>query len=443
MTTLLPGTGSRPGVGTVAGRTGSRGSGLGRRLEDRIAVWETPATSYYLLLGSTLVLVAIGLVMVLSSSSVTAIADSGSAFSVFLRQAVFAAVGLPVMWLCSRIPVARWKALAWPLVLLAVLGQLLVFTGLGNEVNGNRNWIEIGGVTAQPSEAAKLALALWCAAVLSRKAPLLHRWQHVVIPVAPVAGLVLGLVLMGRDLGTGLVMMMLIGAVLYVAGVRLRMFVLAGLVAAGLAVALVATSRNRMYRVQTWFSGECADIYGVCWQSTHGKWALASGGWWGLGLGASREKWSWLPEAHNDFIYAIIGEELGLPGTLAVLALLAALCLGGLRVVLRHEDPFVKIATAGVLAWVIGQALVNIAVVLGLLPVIGVPLPLVSSGGSALIATLAAVGMLLSFARSEPGAPDALAARAGVVRRSLAVVGSRGTATGGPSVRGSKSRSRS
>ena len=167
---------------------------------------------------------------------------------------------------------------------------------------------------------------------------------------------------------------------LVVAGVRLRLLLLAAAAGAGAAAALVLSSRNRMERVGTWFTGECADIYSTCWQSTHGTWALASGGWWGVGLGASREKWSWLPEAHNDFIYAIIGEELGLPGTLVVLALLAVIAVAGLRVVLRHDDLFVKIATSGVLAWVVGQGMVNIAVVLGLLPVIGVPLPLVSAG---------------------------------------------------------------
>jgi cell division protein FtsW len=180
-------------------------------------------------------------------------------------------------------------------------------------------------------------------------------------------------------------MMLVLAVMLFVAGVRLRLFAL------GFAAAA----------------------------------ALASGGWWGLGLGASREKWDWLPEAHNDYIYAIIGEELGLPGTLTILLLLGLVAIGGLRIIQRHPDPFVKIATSGVLAWVIGQALINIGVVLGLLPVIGVPLPLVSSGGSALITSLATLGMLLSFARSEPEAQQALDARVALVRRTLAVAGSR------------------
>ncbi len=406
------------------------------RLGRRLARWETPATSYYLLLGAVLTLVVFGLVMVLSSSSVTSIAASGSPFSVFSRQAVFAAIGLPLMWGLSRLSIRTWKLLAWPALAGAVGAPRQVLKPQGVDVGGNLNWIEVAGIRAQPSELLKVTLVLWCAVVLARKGPLLAQWQHVVVPVGIVAGGVLGLVLLGKDLGTGLVLMLIVAVMLFVAGVRARMFVLGAVAAGAVASALVTSSANRMERVGAWLSGECADRYGICLQPIHGEWALASGGWWGVGLGASREKWSWLPEAHNDFIYAIIGEELGLPGTLAVLGLLAVICVAGLRVVQRHEDPFVKIATAGVIAWVVGQGLVNVGVVLGLLPVIGVPLPLVSSGGSALITTLMGLGMVLAFARQEPGADDALAARAGVVRRSLAVVGSRGSAGRGSDARG-------
>jgi cell division protein FtsW len=416
-------------VATLTTPGPSRRAGWSAYVVERLTRWETPVTSYYLLLGSTVLLVAIGLVMVLSSSSVESYAESGSSFAVFGRQALFAGLGLPLMWFASRLRLSTWKRLAWPLLGLAVAGQLLVFSPLGVGVKGNTNWIEVAGVRAQPSEAAKLALAVWCAAVLARKRHLLDRWAHVLVPVGPFAALVIGLVLKGHDLGTALVLMAVVGGALFVAGVPARMFAVAGAVAAGAAAALVTSSSNRMQRIESWLSAECTDYYGACWQTTHGKWALASGGWWGLGLGASREKWSWLPEAHNDFIYAIIGEELGLPGTVAVVLLFAALGVACARVVRRTDDLFVKIATAGVMAWVVGQAMVNIGVVLGLLPVIGVPLPLVSSGGSALISTLVALGMVLSFARAEPGAKDALEARPSVVRRSLAIVPLRGPAT--------------
>jgi cell division protein FtsW len=179
-----------------------------------------------------------------------------------------------------------------------------------------------------------------------------------------------------------------------------------------------------MDRITSWL-GNCETTDGTCYQSIHGQYALADGGWWGVGLGASKEKWSWLPEAHNDFIFAIIGEELGLPGTLVILVLFTLLGWACYRLVQRSRDQLVRVATAGVMAWILLQAIINIGAVIGLLPVIGIPLPLVSAGGSALVTTLLALGMLLSFARNEPGARAILAARPSVVRRSLAVLPSR------------------
>jgi cell division protein FtsW len=289
----------------------------------------------------------------------------------------------------------------------------------------------------QPSEAAKLALVVWGASVLSRKRSLLDQPSHALVPVVPGAAFLLFLVLLGRDLGTSLVLMALVAAVLFVAGAPLRVFAVAGGVAALAVTVLVAGSQNRMDRVTAWGSGGCggeADYLNTCWQSIHGLWALASGGWFGVGLGASREKWGLLPEAHNDFIFAVIGEELGLTGTLVVLALFAALGIGLFRIVLRSDDLFVKVATGGVLAWVLGQAVVNVGAVLGMLPVVGVPLTLVSNGGSALVVTLTALGMVIGFARREPGASEALATRASLVQRSLAVLPARPSGrTGGRS----------
>lgn len=386
---------------------------------------DTPLTSYYLVLGATVALICIGLVMVLSSSSVDSLANGGSAFTVFWRQAIFAVIGVPLMVMASRVSARNWKISAWPLLIAALLLQLLVFVpGVGKVVNGNRNWIAISGFTMQPAEAAKLALIVWAAAVLARKHQLLCRPMHALVPVVPGAVLLLVLVLAGRDLGTAMVLMALVTTVLFVAGAPLRIFVI-GLGAAGLVVKiLVQGSDNRMGRIATWSTGcnNAADFQNTCWQVIHGEWALASGGWWGVGLGASREKWGLLPEAHNDFIFAVIGEELGLVGTLVVLGLFAALGLGLFRIVMRTDDLFIKIATGGVLTWVLGQAVINIGTVLGLLPVVGLPLPLVSSGGSALVMTMTALGMVIGFARREAGAPEALAARAGLVQRSLAVL---------------------
>jgi len=387
---------------------------------------ESPVTTYYLLLSATAMLVVIGLVMVLSASSVTSYKDTNSSYTIFLNQLQFAVVGVIGAFVASRIPLITWKRVSVPLLAAALFLQALVFVpGLGLSVNGNRNWIHIAGRQVQPSEFAKVALVLFGATVLTKKRRKLGELMHVAVPlVFPAGALLLLLVLGGGDLGTGLVFLAIIAGMLFAAGVPARMFLMAGAASALLAAAMALTSANRMGRIQTWLGG-CTDP-NKCFQTIHGQYALADGGWWGVGLGASREKWSWLPAAHNDFIFAIIGEELGLPGTLVIIALFALVGFACYRLVCRTQDFFIRVATAGVMVWILAQAMINIGGVIGLLPVIGVPLPLVSSGGSALMATLFGLGMLLSFARNEPGCRAALAARPGVVRRSLAVIPMRG-----------------
>ena len=418
-----------PGTSAVSGgkgpTSGSAGSPTGRRAQLWLERLESPVTTYYLLLSATAMLVIIGLVMVLSASSVTSYKDTNSSYTIFLNQLQFAVAGIIGAFVANRLPLAGWKRMSVPLLTVALVLQALVFVpGLGVSVNGNRNWIHIAGQQVQPSEFAKVALVLFGATVLTKKRRLLGKFLHVAVPlVFPAGGLLLLLVLAGGDLGTGLVLLAIIGGMLFVAGVPARMFLVAGVGSAALAAAMALTSVNRMGRIQTWLVG-CTDP-NKCFQTIHGQYALADGGWWGVGLGASREKWSWLPAAHNDFIFAIIGEELGLPGTLAVIALFGLLAFACYRLVLRSDDFFVRVATAGVMVWILAQAVINMGGVIGLLPVIGVPLPLVSSGGSALMATLFALGMLLSFARNEPGCREALAARPGVVRRSIAVMATR------------------
>ena len=384
--------------------------------------WNSSVTSYYVLLGSTALLLAIGLVMVLSSSSVESLQAGRSPYTVFLDQTKFALVGLPLMLLIARTPVRLIRAMAWPMLAAAVAFQLLVFTPLGRGEGGNRNWVSLPGFSAQPSEAVKLALAVWLGAVLARKLPLLGDWRHALVPALPVAIVSIGVVLAGHDLGTALVLILLVFGALWVAGVPKRVFAVPLLVGAGTTALLVIFSPNRKGRIASWLSASC-DPTKDCYQTLHGGWGLATGGWGGLGLGASREKWSYLPAAHNDFIFAILGEELGLIGTLLVLALFGLLAFAMIRVIRRHDDAFARITTGAICCWIVGQALINISVVVGLLPVIGVPLPLVSAGGSALIMTMVALGVVLAFARSEPGAAEALAARPSVVRRSLAVLG--------------------
>ncbi|WP_278237148.1 putative lipid II flippase FtsW [Isoptericola sp. AK164] len=385
--------------------------------------WNSAVTSYYLVVGATGLLLLIGLVMVFSSTAVTSIAAGESPYAAGLTQARFALIGLPVLLVAARLPVRWYKRLAWPALAVAVVLQSLTLVpALARAQGGNVGWISLGGVTVQPAEVSKLALAVWLGVVLGRKQHLLGSWAHAIVPAVPGALIVLGLVIAGNDLGTMLVIAGLVAGALWVAGAPWRMLALGGAAAVTAIVGLfVLGNSNRMGRILATY-GECTDAEGLCYQSLHGMYGLGTGGLFGVGLGASREKWRYLPEAHNDFIYAIIGEELGLLGTLLVLSLFVVLGVAMARIVRRHDDPFVKITTAAVACWIVGQAFVNIGVVLGLLPVIGVPLPLVSAGGSALVTTMAALGMVISFARSEPGAAEALAARPSVVRRSLTVL---------------------
>jgi len=385
---------------------------------------ESPLTTYYLLVGVTVTLVVLGLVMVYSASSVEALLQGQASYAIFVRQLIFAAVGAVVAVAAARVSLRGWRRLAGPVLLGALVLQAAVFVpGLGVNVNGNQNWLALGPVTVQPSEFAKIALVLTGATILANKGSRVGDWRHVLLPyVVPISGMVLALVLAGHDLGTAMVMSILIAAVLSVAGAPLRVFLVGGLAVAAGVLLLVGGSGNRVGRISNFLDAACrADPNGACGQSVHGLYALADGGWWGVGLGASKEKWAWLSEAQNDFIFAIIGEELGLPGTLVVLVLFGLLAWCCYRLVVRARDPFVRIATAGVMAWLMGQAVINIGSVIGLVPVVGVPLPLLSAGGSSMVTTLLALGMLLSFARAEPGCAALLAGRGpGLVRRSIA-----------------------
>ena len=358
-------------------------------------------STYYLILGSTLALTAIGIMMVLSASSVEAIAAGESPYSAALKQGGFAAIGVFAMLVLSRVNVVWLRRFAWPLIFLAIalLGLVLL---VGRSALGNQNWIDVGPFTFQPSEAAKLALALWMATVLDRKAKLLHEWRHALIPVVlPGAIAVLGLILAGNDLGTAMIVMIIVAAALFFAGVRLYLFGFAGAVLALGATILAVTSPNRMCRILSWTGQTCADGSDLNYQSTNGLYGLASGGWFGVGLGQSRQKYSWIPEAHNDFIFAIIGEELGLVGTLVVLVLFAILGTAIYRVVVAQKAMFHRVLAGTIMVWLLGQATVNMAVVTGLAPVVGIPLPFISYGGSALLMSLCAIGVVLSLARAQ------------------------------------------
>lgn len=384
----------------------------------------SPVASYYLLASATALLVLVGLAAMLSSSSIDSIREEGDPYSLFKAQLAYLVVGVVGLLVFSRISVsALRRAAPWFLAASIVLLFLVATTSLGHASGGNKNWISLGWLTAQPSEAAKLALALYLGVALSQLRPLLTTVKRAIMPAGLVAALVVGLVLAGKDIGTGVVMILLVAAAYWTAGLPIRFFAL-GMTTAGALVTFLVLSRDTLSsRVTAWLSPDCG--VDACWQVTHGTWALASGGIWGLGPGLSREKWSYLPKAHNDFIFAILGEEFGLVGTIFVLVALAMIALAVNRIVQRHRDPFVQITAAAIGAWIVGQACLNIAVVLGLAPVTGVPLPLVSSGGSSMIMSLVGIGVLLAFARREPGAAEALAARPSLARRSLAIVSGR------------------
>ncbi|AXH36205.1 putative lipid II flippase FtsW [Humibacter sp. BT305] len=380
----------------------SNSAGGGRARTARIRLGEVVTAesgNYFLLLGTTLFLVLLGLVMVLSSSSIDSYTARQGFFGVFWKQGLFALIGIPLMLVVSRIPTRFWKRWAWVGLAVALAVQMLVFTPLGDEVGGNLNWVAIGGYTFQPSELVKLALVIWLGTIMAKKEALLSRWGHLVIPVFPVTALALGLVLIGGDLGTVMIMAGLVLGGLFFAGVKLRMLAVPILVGATVAVVVAFSSQSRSDRIFSFLSGTNADYQGVDWQTQHGEWALAGGNVFGVGLGNSKAKWSWLPAADNDYIFAIIGEELGLVGAVVVLLLFVALAIAFVRIIRSTHDMFARVVTGAVMVWLIGQAFVNIAVVLGLLPVLGVPLPLISSGGSALLTTLAAIGIVLSIAR--------------------------------------------
>lgn len=400
-----------------------------------VARLESPLSTYYLLIGVVGALLAIGLVMVLSASTVASLkaTENLNAYKQFMTQAQYAAIGIAGAFVASRLPLSFYRRIAVPLIIGAITLQAFVFTPLGVDVKGNRNWLALGPIQIQPSEFGKIAIILFAATILTAKRSLLHDWKHVVVPlVVPAAGLVIGLVLRGQDLGTSFVLVAILAGVLWAAGVSWRIFAVAGALASALVYLMVTTSSNRMSRITNWLSCSQDDAHASnelvqkCWQFAHGQIALASGGLGGRGLGASSEKYGWLPEPQNDMIFAIIGEEFGLFGTLTIIVLFALLALACYRVVLRSDDLFVRIATTGVMVWIVAQALINIGAVIGMFPIIGVPLPLVSAGGSALITTLAGLGMVISFARSEPACAKALSARPHLLTRTLSVLPARG-----------------
>ena len=386
-------------------------------VRDRIGVWrallDRPLTSYYLVLGITALLLGLGLVMVQSTASVVDLSAGLSAWSDFKKQLLGAAIGLPLMWAAARSSPRLFRAFAYPLLAVAIVGLgLTLIHGVGVSQNGAARWITIGGQQIQPSEVAKLALVVWGADLLARKDKLgqLADWRHMLVPLMPGTVVLCLLVMTGDDLGTTFILLVIFLALLWVIGTPGRVFTCL-LILMGLAMGLMIISSLWRFKRLVGFLDPQSGATGANWQSTQGKYALGSGGIFGVGLGAGRQKWGYVPESTSDFIFAIIGEELGLVGTLCVTVLYGGLAFAGLRIARRVPDLFARLGATGITAWIVVQALVNIGAVIGVLPITGVPLPLVSAGLSSLLSTLVALGMLMSFARLEPGAQEALAAR--------------------------------
>ncbi|WP_423445423.1 putative lipid II flippase FtsW [Kocuria sp. KSNUG] len=355
--------------------------------------------SYYALAGCVVLLTGIGVMMVLSASAVESISDSRSAYSLFAKQAMFGVLGLIAMFGLSLVPTHWYRKLAWPAWLVSVLISALVFTPLGREVNGNRNWLVLGGQSIQPSEIAKLSMSLALAAVFATQGRAVEGdWKKAMWPSFLAFAVPTGMVLLGGDAGTAIVFCLIYAAALWFAGAPLKIFAAGGVLAAGAGLLLVVVAPHRLDRITGWLFGDCGAT-DACWQAEQGLNALATGGWWGVGLGQSRLKYNYVPEAHNDYIFSIIGEELGLVGTMIILVLFIIMVVAMARILTRTRSTFVRITTACITTWIVGQAFVNMGMVTGLLPVIGIPLPFISYGGSALLMTMAAVGVVMSFAR--------------------------------------------
>ncbi|CAB4684624.1 MAG: putative lipid II flippase FtsW [Actinobacteria bacterium] len=362
-----------------------------------------PELPYFLIIWSTAFLCALGLTMVLSSSTVTSLQESGNTYSIFIKQFFFLILGTSAAFWAFRVKGLIWPQIARYALSISIVILLLPFVPfLGKNINGNRNWIEIAGFTLQPSEFAKLGLILWCALRL-RTLGQIPGTKNLILLIAPGLVVIELLILLERDLGTALLILIIFGGILFISGAPIKNFLALLTLGAIVGGGFILSSDYRMSRFAALFNPFDERYYKFSgWQPAHSIMGLASGGLWGSGLGASKQKWANLAEAHTDFIFSVIGEELGLLGTLLVLALYAALIYSILRVAIKTKDDFSRYATAGIACWLIAQVVINIGSVTSVIPVIGVTLPFISYGGSSLLANLIAVGFVLGVARRTP-----------------------------------------
>jgi cell division protein FtsW len=387
----------------------SNAQAISAKNAQRLQVWfdrvfRAQSVEFYRLLGVTLFLVAFGVIMVLSASSIDSLVANSNSLLVFMKQFGFANLGFISLSIISLLPIKSNRSKAKAFFVLAMVGQVAVFF-IGKEINGNRNWIDVFGLfSVQPSEFLKLAVILHVAAYLASQEKYFEEtkvwYRSLFIIFAAMA-----LVLLGRDLGTVIIMLIAFIGLLALAGMPTQILRQVGLALLILIPAALMSSASRMGRITAWLNPNAADPLDYNWQAEHGMWAISAGRIFGSGLGESKMKWSWIPEVENDFIFAVIAEELGLIGALVVISLFVVLAFSLLRIMQRSQDSFSRFVVAAIMIWLVFQALINIAVVLRLLPVLGVPLPLISAGGSSLISALTAIGVVLAIERENHASP--------------------------------------
>ncbi len=377
----------------------------------RFGAWlGRPMTSFHLIIAVTSLLTTLGLIMVLSASGVRSYGDDGSAWVIFGKQVLWTIIGLIGCYVALRMSVRFLRRVAFTGYVVTVLLLVLVLVpGIGNLANGSRKWFVVAGLSMQPSELAKIAFAIWGAHLLAARRMERASLRDMLIPLVPAAVVALGLIVAQPDLGQTVSLGIILLGLLWYGGLPLRVFassLLAVVVAGGV---LAMSAGYRSDRVRSWLDPEM-DPQDTGYQARQAKFALAHGGVFGDGLGQGVAKWNYLPNAHNDFIFAIIGEELGLIGALGLLGLFGLFAYTGMRIARRSADPFLRLLTATTTLWVLGQAFINIGYVIGVLPVTGLQLPLISAGGTSTATTLFMIGIMANAARHEPEAVAALRA---------------------------------
>jgi cell division protein FtsW len=358
-----------------------------------------PAGVWYGIIAVVIVFVMLGLVMVLSASAVTEANRGNSPYSVFLRQASWAGIGLVGMVIVARVPYGFWRRLTIPLAVVGVAAMLGPFApAVGGSVNGARAWIRVGGFSVQPSEFLKLVAVIVTADLLTRRVGAMNHRRHTLLPLATIAAVGAGLCMVQGDLGSAIVLGAVVFSIGWIAGVPFLPLAAMGSAATAAGLFFIVSSQTRIDRF-TAFLDVTGNKDHLAWQTYQGFVSMASGGLGGSGIGGSKTKLGYLPYAHSDFIFAIIADELGMVGAGAVIGGFILLVLFGVQTALASPDRFGMLVAGGVASWFGVQAIVNLGGVTGLMPVTGLTLPFFSAGGSSLFVSMVAVGLLLSVAR--------------------------------------------